>query len=161
MMYDMLGFKSSFILAPSMADLTLFGSAETFRLMVMGVSLVLLGWFSYYFLTVPVHKIPFDRRIGTSIYSSSYDRANEFTAALSGWSFRRMIHKGYDGGKRNSLVSRARLMQPALFSPRLAFVTHGLTSALLYFVAAGVAAYFFLKMEPLMERNTPGQVVPL
>jgi hypothetical protein len=136
---EMMGIASKFVMFPSLFDVKIFGSAAVLPLLVSLGSMAAIYRFGRFFLKVPSVKLPRSDRDVTNSYLQYYDRTNGLSDRMTSWSMGRLL-KGVKNGKRFSLFSSARLIRPALFSPKIAFVSQNL----LYYTLSLVLTAGFL-----------------
>lgn len=143
--WDMMGIPSNLVLIPSLGDIRIFGTSWLLPLLVAILSMLLFYRYCLFFLKVPGFKLPIRYRDATNTYTNNYDRANWLTAKMTPWSMDRLL-KGVKNRNKNSIISSARLMQPALFSPTTAFISQSIMFSLTSIVTIGAWLYLYLNL---------------
>jgi ABC-type multidrug transport system fused ATPase/permease subunit len=129
--YEVLEFKSRFIIFGTFEDFTIMGSKVVFPLVLAVVSLAGILLFARYFLVVQVHKVPVSIKKDESGFTAAYDKAGPITMLVNNKKLGRLLTRplfprqqavgdkkqGSGPLPKSSIYRMARLIQPSLFSP--------------------------------------------
>jgi len=144
MAHELLGFKARIMIFDDLSNFSLLGSKLAFPILLILFSSIGLFLFARYLLQAPTQFSNVNMN-KTNSYAQNYDQANALTLFITRKSMAFLLKNSRN--KKRSLFNTARLLQPALFSPRYAFFCQSLAEMPVLFFYLLTAAYIMVGIK--------------